>query len=147
MGKVSSMLKTGPLLLATIGLLALACSDDPPGGGPNGHAGADGSTGTGGNNPDDDSGVVRSDASTGSGGGAYADDGPSNGRDSEILTGLPGVYVSPRGDDKNPGTEAEPVRTLERARDIVRPMVASMQDDVHVYLSDGTHRLTKAFEL
>jgi len=36
-------------------------------------------------------------------------------------------YVSPSGDDRNPGTRVKPFRTLERARDAVREMKKSGQ--------------------
>src|SRR5581483_12205550 len=47
--------------------------------------------------------------------------------------------VAPNGDDSNPGTLAQPVRTLAKARDLVRPRIASMAADLAVYLRAGTY--------
>jgi hypothetical protein len=48
-------------------------------------------------------------------------------------------YISPLGSDSNPGSEAQPFATLERARDAVRAV--NMTGDVVVYLRAGTYRL------
>jgi hypothetical protein len=48
-----------------------------------------------------------------------------------------GVYVSPRGDDANPGTRRAPVATLVRARDAAR----GLPRPVAIRLADGTHAL------
>jgi hypothetical protein len=52
------------------------------------------------------------------------------------------VYVSPSGDDVNPGSQARPVRSLERARLLARtaPLRA-------VILAPGTYRLARTFYL
>ncbi|RYD67360.1 MAG: right-handed parallel beta-helix repeat-containing protein [Sphingomonadales bacterium] len=50
------------------------------------------------------------------------------------------VHVAPTGDDRAPGTQDRPVRTLERAQALVRANNA--RQDVTVLLSDGTYRLT-----
>lgn len=52
-------------------------------------------------------------------------------------------WVSPDGNDASPGTEQAPFLTLERARDAVRalPSLAFKDQDVHVYLKEGTYRL------
>ena len=50
--------------------------------------------------------------------------------------------VSPAGDDRNPGTVAQPFRTLERGRDAVRDMrkTSAMPDGgVTIYLRGGEH--------
>lgn len=57
------------------------------------------------------------------------------------------IYVSPTGDDSNPGTLTEPVRTLARARDLVRTKNAAMSADITVYLRGGTYVQTTTFEL
>lgn len=57
------------------------------------------------------------------------------------------VYVSPVGDDANPGTEALPFRTPERARDAVRAWNGDMTGDIVVYLRGGTYELADVFRL
>lgn len=51
------------------------------------------------------------------------------------------VHVAPAGDDRNPGTQARPVRSLERAQALVR--ASNGKDDVTVLLADGTYKLAK----
>jgi hypothetical protein len=51
------------------------------------------------------------------------------------------VHVAPGGDDRNPGTVAKPVRTLERAQTLVR--ASNAKGDVTVLLAGGTYTLTK----
>jgi hypothetical protein len=48
-------------------------------------------------------------------------------------------YVSPSGNDKNPGTESLPFRTLTKARGTVRTVNKSMAQDIVVYLRGGTY--------
>jgi hypothetical protein len=55
------------------------------------------------------------------------------------------VYVSPKGDDGNPGTQAEPVKTLEAARDAVR--AGKGDAGATVWLEEGRHFRTSTFEL
>jgi hypothetical protein len=55
------------------------------------------------------------------------------------------LWVSPGGDDRNPGTEEEPVRTIGRAREIVRTLNRAMSDDVTVFIT-GTYRLSQPLE-
>ena len=83
-----------------------------------GGAGAAGTAGGGGNA-----------GSTGGGAGSGATGGVGEGA----------VYVAPNGDDSNPGTLAQPVRTLAKARDLARPRLASMTSDLAVYLRAGTY--------
>lgn len=52
-------------------------------------------------------------------------------------------FVSPSGDDKNPGTEEAPFKTIEQAQKQVRSVNASMDADITVYLRGGTYCLTK----
>jgi len=65
------------------------------------------------------------------------------------LAAIPGaraaLWVSPAGDDSAPGTEEEPLRTIERARDMVRTLNADMSDDVTVFIS-GSYRLAQPLE-
>jgi hypothetical protein len=51
-------------------------------------------------------------------------------------------YVSPAGDDKNPGTKAKPFQTIAHARDSVAKINARMSKDVTVYFGKGTYELS-----
>lgn len=55
-------------------------------------------------------------------------------------------YVSPTGDDANPGTMASPFKTISKARDVVRGMKGNMSGDVYVYLRSGIYFLTSPIE-
>ncbi len=60
------------------------------------------------------------------------------------------LYVATDGDDANPGTEAAPLGTLERARDAVRELKAQgplPDGGVAVYLRGGSYRLALSFRL
>jgi hypothetical protein len=61
------------------------------------------------------------------------------------------LYVSPRGNDNNPGTIEKPFLTLERARDEVRTLrrtsPAAGSAAVTVWLRGGTYQLSRTFEL
>ena len=48
-------------------------------------------------------------------------------------------YVSPDGSDSNSGTEREPFKTIEKARDEVRKHTKDMTSDIVVYLKDGVY--------
>ena len=54
-------------------------------------------------------------------------------------------YVSPSGKDSNPGTQAAPFATLEKARDAVRKVPKS--GATTVWLAGGTHLRTEPFVL
>jgi hypothetical protein len=56
-------------------------------------------------------------------------------------------FVSPRGDDRSPGTQRRPVRTLERARQLVRTANRDMTRDIVVLLDGGTYRLARPLAL
>lgn len=64
-------------------------------------------------------------------------------RESEPNRPAPTFYVSPRGNDANPGTAAEPFASLGRARDAVRVLCASAADDIVVELANGTYPLSE----
>ena len=49
------------------------------------------------------------------------------------------LYVSSKGSDANPGTQAEPVATLERAREMVSSLAG--RRPVTVFVADGTYYL------
>lgn len=55
-------------------------------------------------------------------------------------------YVSPSGNDGNPGTLAAPFRTLQRARDVVRTVNGNMTGDIVVYLRGGNYPVTSAID-
>ena len=56
-------------------------------------------------------------------------------------------YVSPNGSDENDGKSAEtPFATLEKARDAVREINGDMQEDITVYLMDGTWELDETLK-
>ncbi|MFC8514545.1 fibronectin type III domain-containing protein [Streptomyces sp. NPDC057257] len=50
------------------------------------------------------------------------------------------LYVSPAGDDHADGSARHPVRTLQRARDLVRARAADLTSDLTVHLASGTYR-------
>jgi hypothetical protein len=52
------------------------------------------------------------------------------------------LYVAPDGDDTNPGTLARPLRTVAKARDLVRTMNDAMTGDISVVLRGGTYPQT-----
>ena len=51
----------------------------------------------------------------------------------------------PSGDDANPGTEEQPLRTIARARDVVRTLNHDMADDITVFIA-GEHHLDEPLE-
>ena len=51
------------------------------------------------------------------------------------------LYVSPAGNDRNPGTEASPLQSISAARDRVRQLKATAQGPLIVNLSGGTYTL------
>jgi hypothetical protein len=61
--------------------------------------------------------------------------------------GLAQIYVSPSGDDRNDGTVGSPVRSLERARDVVRTRNQAMAADLVVQLAPGVYRLSRPLVL
>ena len=50
-------------------------------------------------------------------------------------------YVSPTGDDGNPGTETAPFRSIERAQTAVRLLTDTMTSDITVVLRGGLYQL------
>lgn len=50
-------------------------------------------------------------------------------------------YVSPSGNDGNPGSLSQPFLTIEKARSAVRTVNSAMTGDVYVYLRGGTYTL------
>jgi len=52
------------------------------------------------------------------------------------------IYVSPDGNDSNPGTLLQPLRTIAQARDLVRTKNGTMSGDITVYVRGGTYPQT-----
>src|ERR1035437_4381347 len=52
------------------------------------------------------------------------------------------LYVSPAGDDSNPGTLQAPFKTITNARDAVKAINTNMKEDIFVYLRGGNYHLT-----
>jgi len=62
----------------------------------------------------------------------------------QITVSNAAFFLSPSGDDANPGTRAEPFRTLERARDAVRGLrKGGKNGDITVILRGGTYRIER----
>jgi len=99
--------------------------------GSGGSAGAGGTTGQGGLTGS--GGVVGSGGTTGAGGATGAGGGTA-------VAGA--IYVSPSGDDSNPGTLDKPLKTVAKARDLVRTKNSAMTADMTVYLRAGTYPQT-----
>src|ERR1051325_1898449 len=55
------------------------------------------------------------------------------------------LYVSSTGDDRNPGTDAQPFATMTRARDEVRDRPA--QRPIAVIVRGGTYHQTRTLQL
>ena len=57
-------------------------------------------------------------------------------------------FISPNGNDKNPGSLAAPFASLEKARDAVRQLsLKEKQEDINIFLRGGTYQLKKTFML
>jgi hypothetical protein len=59
-----------------------------------------------------------------------------------VATAQANFYVSPSGDDSNPGTLASPLLTIPGAQAKVRAINASMTGDIVVYLLGGTYTIS-----
>jgi len=61
---------------------------------------------------------------------------------------IPGdVFVSPTGNDSNPGSQSAPVRTPQKAQQLVRALNPNISADVTVVLGDGFYRLASPLTL
>lgn len=56
-------------------------------------------------------------------------------------------YVSPTGNDSNPGTQSQPVQTLQHAQSLVRAASQNMSGDIVISLADGIYRLSQPLSL
>jgi hypothetical protein len=56
-------------------------------------------------------------------------------------------YISPKGNDNNPGTLELPFATLQKARDMVRTIKGNMNGDIIIDLLGGMYELTSPFVL
>jgi parallel beta-helix repeat protein len=59
-------------------------------------------------------------------------------------------FISPNGNDKNPGTKEKPFATLEKAREAVRIYKKTNgypKDGITVWVGGGDYQLTRSFEL
>jgi hypothetical protein len=115
-----------------------------------GHSGSGGSASGGSLGTGGAAGAAGRGGAGGAAGGAVGSGGSSatgGAVGSGGTTGTGGVasgtlYVSPTGNDSNPGTMAQPLRTVGKARDLVRGMTAGMTADITVYLRGGTYQQT-----
>jgi len=60
--------------------------------------------------------------------------------DTSIIS--PNLYVAPEGNDSNPGTEAKPFATLERARNAVKSFRQVVPKPIVVFVREGTYYLS-----
>ncbi len=92
--------------------------------------------------PKDSADAVRDSADAAKDSAEPAKDSADAAKDGDTSPGL-FIYVAPEGDDTNPGTLAEPVRTVTRARDMVRSLNDAMTADINVILRAGTYPQSK----
>jgi len=53
------------------------------------------------------------------------------------------VYVSPGGNDANPGTEAQPFKTIARAQEAIRNTKTEEKGNREVHILEGEYLLTE----
>lgn len=119
-----------------------AASGGSSGGASGGAAGQAGGN-SGGNGGGTTSAGAGGRSTGGAGGGISGRGGTSSIIDAGTGTSF---FVAPTGSDSNPGTMAEPFKTIAKARDQVRTINASMTDDITVYLRGGTYNLTETLK-
>ncbi|HZR42876.1 MAG TPA: right-handed parallel beta-helix repeat-containing protein [Ktedonobacteraceae bacterium] len=66
---------------------------------------------------------------------------------SPVYAATTAIYVSPGGADSNPGTQSQPIQTLQHAQDLVRSMNQNMSGDITVFLEAGIYRLSQPLSL
>ncbi|MHC4982404.1 MAG: uS11 family ribosomal protein [Planctomycetota bacterium] len=65
-----------------------------------------------------------------------------------LSCGATEFYVSPSGDDANPGTKEKPFASLTAARDAVRKLIAAgLKQNVEVLLEGGTYYLPEGLSI
>ena len=57
------------------------------------------------------------------------------------------LFVSPSGNDRNPGTKSKPMRTLRHVQSVVRMLNGHMTGSIAIYLENGVYRLTRPLQL
>ncbi len=57
------------------------------------------------------------------------------------------LYVSPSGSDANPGTQNQPIQTLQHARDLARSLNQNLSADLTIFLEGGTYQLSQPLVL
>ena len=111
--------------------------------GAGGRGGAAGTGGTAGSAGAAGRGGTTGGGGTAGGGAAGASGGAGTGGAGTGGASAAGtIFVAPNGDDTNPGTMAQPLKTVAKARDVVRGMTANMTADITVYLRGGTYPQT-----
>lgn len=109
-----------------------------------GGAGAPSVAGSGGAPSSGAGGVVAVSGAGGSGAGAAGSGTAGAGVAGGAGAPAKGIFVSPQGSDDNAGSVDAPLKTLAKARDLVRSTRASENEDAHVYLRGGRYELTSA---
>lgn len=131
----------------SLGAGAAAGSGSSSGGatGNGGSAGASGTLGAGGSTAAAGGAANGGAGAGGRGGGSAglaAGAGGAGHAGTAGAAGMPSdgaLYVAPDGDDSNAGTLSAPLKTVARARDLVRAMNGDMSADITVYLRSGTY--------
>jgi hypothetical protein len=61
--------------------------------------------------------------------------------------GLAEIFISPKGNDKNPGTKESPLKSLEKAREMARfTRKSSPEGALTIFVEDGTYLLERSIE-
>src|SRR5262249_32395105 len=57
------------------------------------------------------------------------------------------IYVAPNGNDANPGTQSQPLLTVEHAQELARTLNQNMTSDITIYFAAGTYQLSQPLTL
>jgi hypothetical protein len=133
--------------LLTLCAFALPIGCDPGGGALTGGSGSGVSSGSSASSGSSGTATGSSGGTSSGSASGSGDASASSGDDGSA--GVPGgrIYVSPSGNDANPGTASSPVHTLQKAQALVRASNAAMTSDISVILADGYYRLTSPLTL